>query len=744
MLRRLAVAAAAVCALALLTSPVLRAASPQFWRIEGAKGFLEGDLSGLSLDSEGRLRLGPAVRQVYDPAAPNAWAVATDAKGALYIGTGNDGRVMKVAGGAGSLLFDSEELEVHAVAVAADGRVFAGTSPDGAVYAIDAAGKATRFFDPEEKYIWALVFDSAGNLYVATGGEGRVYKVDRAGKGTAVLTASDTHVLSLAIDRKGRLFAGTAPEGIVYRVDADGKVFVVLDSSYREIRALDVAEDGSLDAAAIDARAPETTPRTSQAAASQAAVIGEVTVTESFSIVPPGGGAPVAVSPTATGTDSTTAGTTAPKGAVLRLRESGDVETLWSSPEDVPHALAHVGGAVLVGTGNKGKVYRVTAPGEWSLVATAAAEQVTALAGGTGGSSATLVTSNPARVYALDGALSTEGTFLSKVKDAETLSAWGQLSWEGTAPAGASVKAQTRLGNTPTPDATWTDWSAPLTRQQGAPIGSERARFVQVRLTLSGRDRATPVVESVAAAFLPRNLAPEVKSITIHPPGEVFQKPISVSGDPEILGLDPDPISDGGATSRSAAANPAAITFSRKMYQRGLRTVSWQAEDPNSDPLLYDVQYRAVGDERWRPLRRGLTEPVMAWDTSTVPNGRYLVRIVASDAPGNPPSNVLTSSREGTSFEVDNTPPLVSATVDAKRKDWVRATARDDSPIRKLELSVDAGRWEEVLPRDGISDSPEEEYEIAMPPVAAGGSRVVILRAADILGNVATVRVDAP
>ena len=207
--RRLAVAAVAVCSVALLASPPLRAASPQFWRIEGAKGFLEGDLSGLSLDSEGRLRLGPAVRQVYDPAAPNAWAVARDAKGALYVGTGNDGRVMKIAGGTGSLFFDSEELEVHALAVAPDGRVFAGTSPDGAVYAIDPAGKATRFFDPEEKYIWALAFDGSGNLYVATGGEGRVYKVDKGGKATVVLTASDTHVLSMAIDRKGRLFAGT-------------------------------------------------------------------------------------------------------------------------------------------------------------------------------------------------------------------------------------------------------------------------------------------------------------------------------------------------------------------------------------------------------------------------------------------------------------------------------------------------------------------------------------------------------
>ena len=109
--------------------------------IEGARAFLEGELAGLSVDSEGRLRLGPAPRPLFDPEAPNAWCVARDATGVLYVGTGNDGRVVSIEGTAGSVLFDADELEVHAVAVGPDGRVYAGTSPDGAVYAIDAGGQ---------------------------------------------------------------------------------------------------------------------------------------------------------------------------------------------------------------------------------------------------------------------------------------------------------------------------------------------------------------------------------------------------------------------------------------------------------------------------------------------------------------------------------------------------------------------------------------------------------------------------
>jgi hypothetical protein len=120
-----------------------------------------------------------------------------------------------------------------------------------------------------------------------------------------------------------------------------------------------------------------------------------------------------------------------------------------------------------------------------------------------------------------------------------------------------------------------------------------------------------------------------------------------------------------------------------------------------------------------------------------------VVRIVASDAPGNPPALALTGSRDSTSFLVDNAPPSIAASLDRKTPARIRVLVKDDaSPVRRLELSTDGGRWEEVLPRDGIADSPEETYEIPLPGAVAG--QVVVLRATDLLGNVATARVDIP
>ena len=86
--------------------------------------------------------------------------------------------------------------------------------------------------------------------------------------------------------KDGRIYAGSAPEGLVYRLSAGSRPFVVVDSAYREIKALTVGGDGSLYAAAIDGRAPESTPRPTAAPPQGALgqVTAEVTVSESFAL----------------------------------------------------------------------------------------------------------------------------------------------------------------------------------------------------------------------------------------------------------------------------------------------------------------------------------------------------------------------------------------------------------------------------------------------------------------------------
>lgn len=741
MIRRPASLLAVLC----LGIAAAHAAQPQFWKLEGAKDFLDGDTEGLSIDSEGRVRLAPAARAVHDTEAPSIWALAADGKD-LFVATGNEGKVFRLRDGTPETVLDASELEVHAVEVGREGQVYAGSSPEGKVFVVGRDGGSSTFFDPTDKYIWDLALDARGRLLVATGSEGRVLRVDAKGASEVLLSGLENHITTLAVDAKGNIYAGSSPGGVLYRIDPAGKVFVLFDSPYREIKDLEVGPDGSVYAAAIEGKDKEDTGRAlasfpSATTTSGTLTAGEVTVVESFTIAPSAAPSPA---PSPRPLDSLRSA--AVKGAVLRVLPSGEIDTLWSSTDEMPHALSAVAGGVLVGTGNKGKLYRVNDDRTWTMLATFTGEQVTALERSDGGTTY-LATSNPGKVHALGASTARTGTFISKVKDTETVSTWGQLRWDGVVPAGGAIHLQSRSGNTGTPDATWTDWSPPYTRGAGEAITSEKARFLQVKAVLTGTGEGSPVLDVLTAAYLQKNLRPQVQSITVHPPGEIFQRPISLSGETEILGFDAPLTAEarGAAAPATRPSLPPPTTFSRKMFQKGMQTFSWKADDPNGDTLVYEVSYRAVGDSRLRLLKKAVPEPVLAWDTTAVPNGRYVVRVVGSDSPSNPEAMALFADRESAPFDVDNTPPAVTATLVSRSPLRARAVVRDDSSqVRRAEYSVDGGRWEEVHPVDGINDAREETYEIALGELTGPAPHVVVIRASDLLGNVATGRVDIP
>jgi hypothetical protein len=380
------------------------------------------------------------------------------------------------------------------------------------------------------------------------------------------------------------------------------------------------------------------------------------------------------------------------------------------------------------------------------MLASFPAEQVTSLLRTPSGE-VYLATSNPGRIHALAAAAAASGTFVSKVKDTETVSTWGRVRWEGVTPSGTRIEVMSRSGNTGTPDATWTEWSKAYVRPEGEPVASERARFLQLKVALAGGGGQTPVLDTLTAAYLQRNLRPQIQAVTVHPPGEIFQKPISITGDTEILGLESPLPADARPSSVAAARATVApaTSYSRKMYQKGIQTFSWKADDPNGDALAYEVHYRRVGDTRFRLLSKGVNEPVLAWDTSTVPNGRYVIRVTGTDAPSNPVSLALTGERESAPFDVDNTPPTVTVSLAGGSPARVQVTVRDDSSqVRRAEFSIDGGRWQEVHPRDGINDALEETYEIPLPDLSGPGPHIVVVRASDLLGNISTGRVEVP
>lgn len=732
--------AALVCAGALIAGPAARASTPKFFEAATQADFLKGDLENLSVDSHGRLILGPATELVYETSAPFLWTLVRGTDGALFIGTGNEGKVFRIdPQGTGAPFFDAAELEVHALAAAPGGGLYVGTSPDGRIYKVDRNGTASTFFDPEEKYIWALAVDAKGNVYAGTGEKATIYRITPDGNGTVLYRANASHVMTLAFDRAGDLIAGTGSPGRVIRIDPAGKPFVLLDSPFQEIHAIRVGAGGAIYAAALSGTPPagapaptETTepprPAPPPARAPVPSVSAEIT---SIAVVDVSGGAAT----TSPGEDHR-----APKGAVYRITADGVWDEIWESRDDTAYDLAFgADGSVLVGTGNKGKIFRLDGdPTSATLLLRAAGQQVTALLHDPEGR-LYYATANPGKLFRVSTERASRGAYESESLDAGTLAAWGALSWHGTIPAGSSVRLYTRSGNTQTPDETWSDWSAAYTNADASPITSPKARYLQWRAILAANGSAAPVLTSVIAAYLQRNLRPQVTALTVQPPGVVFQKPYT-AGEPDLAGFENQSTPDRKLQAAAMAAQTGAVPpLGRRTYEKGLQTLTWKAADGNDDDLVYDVLFRREGETRWTVLRRGITDTILVWDTTTVPNGTYFVKIVASDSPSNPASTALAGELESSAFDIDNTPPtfhLRPVRTDNGRTSIAFTVQDDHSPIQRVEFSVDGEHWQGVFPLDGIADSRTEQYEVILDgPLPDRG---LVLRASDAMNNVAT------
>jgi len=541
------------------------------------------------------------------------------------------------------------------------------------------------------------------------------------------------------------LLAGTDSPGRLVRIDSGGKAFVLLDSPYRELRAVRVDAAGRIYAAAVNGKPPAETPQPAQTSPETPRTAGVPSVsTEITAIAILDAPAIGSASPAPVRRE----GAATPKGAVYRIDADGRAETIWESEEDIPFDVMLDGtDGVMVSTGNGGKIYRVSgSPARAALVTRVGGKQATSMV--TVGAVRYVATSNPARLVSVSRTPATEGTYTSDVRDAGTVASWGTISWRTAAGAGGQVQVFSRSGNTATPDDTWSAWEGPYQDSEGEAVRSPAARYFQWKVVLRARPNEAPALASMSVAYLQRNQRPRVTDITVYPPGVVFQRPFP-TGEPEIAGLDaalPEsrfpvfsmplgPVSTGGSPGPG---------LGRRLYQKSLQAFVWKADDENDDRLIYDVQFRRIDETAWKPIRLGTLDEILVWDTTSVADGTYVVRVTASDRLSNPPAAALAGDAQSHAFEVDNTPPAV--VVLQVKPDGTRSVVafevRDShSAIDRVDYSVDAGPWQPAYPMDGAADATRERYEIVVEGPASGR---VVIRATDAMNNSGTARVETP
>ena len=162
----------------------------------------------------------------------------------------------------------------------------------------------------------------------------------------------------------------------------------------------------------------------------------------------------------------------------------------------------------------------------------------------------------------------------------------------------------------------------------------------------------------------------------------------------------------------------------------------WKVENPDNDELIYRLWFRQEQQQVWRLLSGPdpLSKPEYDWNTDSVPDGHYLIRVWASDEKVTPKDRALDFTFDSQSFLVDNTRPAV---VDLQAQ-LPRVTGRVHdaaSVISQIEFSIDGNDWRPASPDDGILDEMSEAFSIRLPPSLAAGPHIITVRAWDSADN---------
>jgi sugar lactone lactonase YvrE len=330
----------------------------KIWESASQEEFLQGTAAGVAIAPEG-VMMGPSLKEVVQLDDPYIWAMIQDDRGQLYLGTGDEGRLYQLKDGSLSLSFDSPGSQLTAIAVDRSHNLYAGSAPDGAVYKITPKGKVKEFFSSKERYTWGLAVDDKDNIYCATGELGRLYKLSPDGSAELIFEAPALHILSL-IWANGLYFGSQA--GVVYRRTGND-LRVLYEAVQTEIRALGLDDSSCLWFAANPEYEGEEPARP----------------------------------------------------WLYRISPDGITEPIWSPPDSFVFALSPQANSVLVATGNKGRLYRVSGSREVVLLAQVEPAQITGICGK---DPVWLSTANPARVYRVEEQYARRGSLTSRPLDA--------------------------------------------------------------------------------------------------------------------------------------------------------------------------------------------------------------------------------------------------------------------------------------------------------------------------------------
>lgn len=679
------------------------ATTTRVFRQTSAKDFEEGEATSTMVAPPGEVLPGmKSTRLAIDAAFAWCSALSPD-HGTAYFGTGDRGRIFAVGttANAASLLAQIDAPWVTALAVRPDGTLLAGSTPGGRIFVVDRrSGKSSVWAKLAAEHVWAIEIDAAhATTYAATGDGGKIFAIDAKGNARLLWDAGDKHVMALAKDGDA-LLAGTADKALVYRVHRDGHAEALHDFDADEVRAI-VRIKGATFLAVNDFENPPDASHAKDASDAKDAPSGPQ-VAKGTRIV----AWPAPASGSIARADALKA-----KGAIYRLDDDGRIEQLFALADGYFTGLLLDGaGNLLASAGSQGKIFRIAPDRTVALAAEISQRQALTMV--LAGAGLFVGSGDVGAVYRVRPATG-DAVYLSKVFDAETPARWGRLWWTGS----QDLAWETRSGNTGKPDAGWSSFASlaevshPSGEHSGA-VKSPSSRYVQYRVTFP---ESTSVLKDVSLYYLPHNQRARIT---------------------EVFLADAAQAATGGASGSTAQAPSTRVHSS-------LLKLRWKTENPDNDDLIFKLWFKQQSDSVWRPLGGPdpLTKSEYDWNTDSVPDGRYVVRVWASDEKVTPGSQALNATFESQALLVDNTRPEVVGL--SAQGTTILGRARDAaSVVSTIEFAIDGGDWRPAQPDDGVLDEREEGFRAALPESLAPGLHIVNVRAWDSADNVGSARIE--
>lgn len=702
------------------------------------RALAEGTLDGTLIDAEGRLALAPRVDTLWGPEEGIVWQVSHDGHQGVFAGLSGPARLLHVDADGTSEVWHRPDDEQLFTAVAAEpgGGVILGRSPSGELWRFRGPEDGEKIADTDAAFIWALEFSPEGDLWVGTGLPGRVLRV--VGDRTEVIyeTFQDPVRCLLPLS-DGGVLVGTGGQGHLMRIAPDGSPFVLYDAVEPEVVAIARDDEGVIYALAVGgARLPG---RPNGSAATPRPPVGQ---TVRVTLEPDGASGEPAVDD---GEDDARrdrpekekAGqslSAVPGGTIYRIETDGSVHIVWSTIDELPFAMQQLpDGRLLVATGDRGRLHAIDPQtGQSSRLLRVAANQASALDVDDDGGIWVGATQD-ARVERVGPGRRESGSYRSPVVDAGTIAEWGRVIFRNERPEDGAVVGAIRVGNTASPDGTWSDWASLDVADRRLPA----ARRAQIRLQLEGSAGDTPRIGSLAVHYRSQNRDPQIVSLEIEAPGVIWVAGPAQSSSRlgPVIANDPIARRALAALSRKPVRPNGAV---RKGYEPGARTFRWRALDADGDRLQFTLEVRREGSRDWFPIARNLTENYLSWDARAVPDGAYRVRLTVHDGLDHPEGEGRSDRRVSELFELDNTRPrLTELEVRVERSGWrVEFAALDpDGAVAAVETALDGGPWQIVTPLDGVADSAEERFEIRVEGDGRNGERSLQIRVTDAAGN---------